>query len=607
MSDITYTIQPIDGLGHYFAVDLVISKPHPDGQVLQMPSWIPGSYMIRDFSKQIVSIAAFRFENKKLSRALPQRSTKNLPLKQLNSDTWQLEPHTGPVLVRSRVYAYDHSVRTAYLDQVRGFFNFSSLCLQVVGQTTQPINCFILSTPLTKNWEVITSLPKQVVNSKGFGQYLAKDYDALIDHPVSLGHFTKIRWQSHGIPHLMVLQGTTRPLNTQQLQRDLKAISEAQIAFFDPKSCIAPFDQYIFHVNVIGNGYGGLEHRASTALLCKRSDLIYQDQSMTAADLKAYQDFLGLCSHEYFHAWMIKKVQPKAFQPYRLNARNYTQLLWLFEGFTSYYDDLHLLRSGRIDKNTYLQRLLDTHHQVQRNPGRHHQSVAQSSFDAWTKYYLMDENTPNAVVSYYAKGALIAMALDVLIRDFSHQSQSLDDVMRLIWRTHGAHADTVGQGMAEDGMDQILLKVLGQHFMPHWRVFKSHYIDGTQDIDIQAVFVSAGIPLKEKVISVTEDLQYLLGIRTNVVEQSLKITHVLEGYLAHHAGLCPNDIVIALNQERVTAANWLNLLSRLSKQPSQPIVFTVFRNDLLHTLVLKLPKLTKNNPLMSKMYTLAQD
>jgi predicted metalloprotease with PDZ domain len=579
MVDIQYTIIPIDGHGHYFEVELLISKPNPAGQRIQMPNWIPGSYMTRDFAKNILSLHAFRLDH-------IQGFREPLHLVQTNSDTWEIKATDGPVLIQSKIYAFDNSVRTAFLDTERAFFNFSSLCFQVVNQTHKPIDCYLQNTPLTKAWEVITTLPSKKVDQRGFGLYYAPQYDALIDHPVSLGRFSKVGWQSFGIPHQIVFQGVIDSLNLTLMKEDLKAICDTHIAFFDPTNNAAPFTEYIFHVNVVGSGYGGLEHRSSTALICKRSDLPYSNQLAQANEIKAYQDFLGLCSHEYFHSWMVKKVQPLAFQPYRLNQRNFTKLLWLFEGFTSYYDDLQLFRSGRIDQKSYLQRILDTHHQVLKNPGRMHQSVAQSSFNAWTKYYLMDENTPNAVVSYYAKGSLIAFALDILIRDFSMETKSLDDVMRMLWQDHGADGDDVGVGLTENGLDKVLSKCLGSSFRPLWLSFKAAYIDGTQDIDVIQLMQSVGISLCVKKVTEAEKIQQSLGIRTLPHDGFIKVTHVLEGYLGQHAGLCPNDLIIALNDEKVNSANWTQLLTRYA---SKKFTLTVFRSDLLKKVSLQLP------------------
>jgi predicted metalloprotease with PDZ domain len=209
----------------------------------------------------------------------------------------------------------------------------------------------------------------------------------------------------------------------------MKKICEAQIAFFEPKTRKAPMDRYVFMTMVVGEGYGGLEHRASTALICNRNDMpVKHNPEMS----EGYKAFLGLCSHEYFHTWNVKRIKPAVFADYDLRQESYTSLLWLFEGFTSYYDDLMLVRSGLIDEAAYLKLVSKTINGVLRGSGRLKQSVAESSFDAWTKYYRQDENSPNAIVSYYTKGSLVALGLDLTIRAETAGKKSLDDVMRTV-------------------------------------------------------------------------------------------------------------------------------------------------------------------------------
>ena len=569
---ITYSIHPTDPKGHRFEVDLLIQEPTLKGQLLQLPRWIPGSYMIRDFSKHVESIKAHSFTSKKLGQTIN--------LHQVDNDTWQMAPHAGPVLVQIVVYAFDTSVSTAYLDQFRGFCNHSSLCLQVLGQTDQPCQIIIHKPTWTSGWEVVTTLPKKQVNTQGFGTYQASSYEELIDHPVSLGKFQYVKWISHQIPHLMVIQGATQLVDTKRLSANLQAICNGHITFFEPKSSRAPFNQYIFHVNAVSQGYGGLEHHNSTALLCKRSDLPYKNAPDSPSKNTAYEDFLGLCSHEYFHAWLVKRIQPLAFQPYQLDRKNFSTLLWFFEGFTSYYDDLLLLRSACISKEHYLNRLLRTVNQIQKNPGRHKQSVSDSSFDAWTKYYQMDANTPNAVVSYYAKGSLIAFALDLLIREATQHVKSLDDVMRLLWQRHGSFRHTPGLGLSEHDFENAVLTVTGVSFKDKWQNFALNYIKGTADIPVIELLASQGIRTTKKRLSITEQIVSQLGVRTANQDGWLKITQVLDHALAQQAGLAPDDVIVSLNQERVTPTNWLKLLEQFS---TQPLKILAFRSDQLKT------------------------
>lgn len=561
---IQYTVWPADLHGHRYQVKLHIAEPDPEGQVLQMPAWIPGSYLIRDFSKQIESIEAYSVGSKK-----------KLSLERLNNDQWRLPKVSGPVEVLTTIYAYDSSVRAAYLDTERAFFNASSLCLEVKGQ--ENLACSLAIAPpeggFTDHWSVQTSLRAAKIDSRGFGFYLAQDYEDLLDHPVAIGEFQIIRWISGGIPHSMAIQGCINSVDVKRLAQDLQAICTCTINLFEPKTKQAPFRSYLFLTNAVLNGYGGLEHRNSTALLCRRDQIPQIDIPL---DESAYREFLGLCSHEYFHAWLVKRIQPKAFQPYDLSKRNHTRLLWLFEGFTSYYDDLQLFRSKRIDLKTYLDLVSTNWNGILRGPGRNKQSLADSSFDAWTKYYQADENTPNAVVSYYGKGALLALGLDLQIRAFSKNKKSLDDLMCLIWQRHGVTLD----GISEDGLDNLVHELLGSDFSKTWADIKSRYIFGTEDIPLQKWVSSKSILVKQKTQSKLEKIKLQLGMRHTDVNGWLKVTHVLDGGAAQLAGLAPGDLLASINGQRVTSGRLDKILSSLTE--GQSIHFCFYRDDLEH-------------------------
>ena len=562
---IQYTVWPADLHGHRFHVKLHIEKPDPKGQALQMPAWIPGSYLIRDFSKQIESIAAY-------SVGKPNHK---LALERIDNDQWRLPMTEGPVEVLTNVYAFDSSVRAAYLDTERAFINPSSLCLTIRGQESLP--CALILIPpkdsSANDWTVQTELRSVKVDSQGYGFYLAKNYDDLLDHPIAIGQFQIAHWQSNGVPHSMAIQGCIHEVDLKRLAVDLQAICKCTIDLFEPKTQLAPFKSYLFLVNAVLAGYGGLEHRNSTALLCRRDQI---PQLNNPLDERSYQEFLGLCSHEYFHAWLVKRIQPKAFQPYQLDRRNHTRLLWLFEGFTSYYDDLQLVRSKRIDLQTYLLQLADHWNGVLRGPGRHKQNLADSSFDAWTKYYQSDENTPNAVVSYYGNGALLALGLDLQIRKFTKSRLSLDDLMRLLWQRHGL----TFEGLAEDGLDALILALLGKGFSKTWAIFKSHYIFGVEDIPIQKWLDPKMILVKHKTHSKLEKIKLQLGLRQTEVSGWLKVTHVLDGGAAQAAGLAPGDLLASINGQRISASRWDKVLSSLTQ--SKDFVLCFYRDDLEH-------------------------
>ena len=560
---IQYTVWPADLHGHHFRVKLHITNPDPNGQVLQMPAWIPGSYLIRDFSKQIESIEAYSIAG----------TRRKIPLERIDNDHWRLPQVNGPIEILTTVYAFDSSVRAAYIDTERAFFNATSLCLAVKGQEHIPCSLAITAPELAfaDHWAVQTTLRAVKTDARGFGFYLAKNYDDLLDHPIAMGEFQIVHWKSNGVAHRMAIQGCNHIVDAKRLAEDLQAICTSTINLFEPKTKRAPFREYLFLVNAVLNGYGGLEHRNSTALLCKRDQI---PQENILFEESTYREFLGLCSHEYFHAWLVKRIQPKAFQPYDLAKRNHTRLLWIFEGFTSYYDDLQLLRSKRIDLKTYLKLVADNWNGILRGPGRHKQSLADSSFDAWTKYYQADENTPNAVVSYYGKGALLALGLDLQIRAFTKNKQSLDDLMRLLWRKHGS------DGIAEDGLDVLVDELLGSGFSKTWADIKARYIFGVEDIPLQKWIGSNLIAVKPKTLSTLEKIKLQFGMRHTDANGWLKVTHVLDGGAAQAAGLAAGDLLASIDGQRITSARWDRVLGSLSESSHTRITF--YRDDLEH-------------------------
>ena len=563
---IYYTILPHDPAGHLFKVTLQIPSPDPQGQLFTLPAWIPGSYMIREFARNIVQIRA-------------RSGEQDVTLQKLDKQTWQATPCSGPLLLEYDVYAWDLSVRTAHLDQTHGFFNGTSVFLCVIGQEHLPhiVDIQPPTDPACDNWRIATSLPELDARRSDFGTYIAGDYDELIDHPVEMGTFTLARFDVLGTPHEIAVTGHVPNLDMDQLISDLTRICETHIRFFDPETQKPPMDRYVFLVMAVGNGYGGLEHRASTALLCSRSDL--PAKTGNALRHEGYQKFMGLCSHEYFHVWLVKRIQPSAFTPYNLQSETYTQLLWLFEGFTSYYDDLLLMRGGVIDASTYLKRVARTINAVKRASGRKKQSLAESSFDTWIKFYRPDENTTNAQVNYYMKGALVALALDLSIRIRTNGEKSLDDGMRLLWQRHGHHDATgfLKKGLAETGAGPLFEEATGLDL----KDFFKRYVHETDELLLAPLFEHFGI----KKSSPTKKGGPSLSLRVQRFGNDCQITNIYEGGAAHVAGLSAGDLLVAIDGLRVPAekasAGLDSLLTRYAVGDAVDV--HVFRRDELMT------------------------
>ena len=570
---VLYRLTPADPAGHRFQVSLTIATPDPAGQQLSLPAWIPGSYLIRDFARQIETLRA-------------HTGGHDVAVEKTGNHSWRAAPCQGPLTVEYSIYAWDLSVRGAHLDESHGFFNGTSVFLKVEGQEQLPCLLDLQPNPQLKNWTVHTSMPLATglpgaAKRHGFGLYRTPDYDALIGHPVEMGTPQVARFKAHGAEHELVFTGVAPNLDLDRIAADVQRICETQIAFFEPETLRAPFldssDRYVFMTMLTGDGYGGLEHRASTALMAARKDLPtigHTDQT------EGYRTFLGLVSHEYFHTWNVKRIKPAAFAPYDLSRENHTRLLWVFEGFTSYYDDLMLLRAGLITFDQYLALLSKTITSVTQGAGRLKQSVAQSSFDAWTRYYKQDENSVNALVSYYTKGSLVALGLDLLIRKESQERYSLDDVMRLMWTRFGRDFYSGQQhGIGEDAMAGLILEATGVDASD----FIRDYAEGTHDVPLQELLAPQGISQQWQADNTLPSLE----ARVRKQGDNAALASVHEGGAAHRAGLSAQDVLLAVDGLRVDGPAGLDTLLA-AYQPGDKVVVHVFRRDELRSFAVTL-------------------
>lgn len=554
-----------------------------------MPAWIPGSYLIRDFARQVETITA-------------QCNGKPVVITKTGNHTWRCAPCDGPLDLDYVVYAWDLSVRSAHVDETHAFFNGTSVFLGATGHTHRPCHILLCPPPHTSSWKVYTSLPLAAGHDKaakrhGFGMYSAPDYDALIDHPIEMGTPQIVSFEAHGILHEMVYTGVIPNLDLERIAADTKKICEAQIEFFDPDEKAAPFldssDRYVFITMVTGDGYGGLEHRASTALMTSRRSLPVRGQAETDP---SYQDFLGLVSHEYFHTWNVKRIKPQAFAPYRLTEENHTRLLWVFEGFTSYYDDLLLCRAGVISQADYLKRLGKVISHVQQAPGRLKQSVAESSFDTWTRFYKQDENSPNALVSYYSKGSLVALGLDLTIRHRSNHQRSLDDVMRLMWQRYGRNFYTPGtdhdnNGVKEGDISALITEATGVDTSE----FIERYAHGCDDLSLKELFGYAEISIERRCSTQRPSID----ARLKESATSITIATAYEGGAAHKGGLSAGDELLAIEGLRVNSnATLEQVLGRW--QPGDRVGVHVFRRDELRSFEVILAKPAQNEFVLEK-------
>ena len=536
---INYKITP-NFLSHEWHITLSFTQANDSETEISLPNWVPGSYLIRDFARHITHISA-------------RCNGKAQPLTQTSKNHWQTPALSGEWEIYYTVYAFDLSVRGSFLSTERGFFDGACLFLKVHGQEEQPHQVEFPTLPHT--WQIATTLPQ--ISATPFQ---TASYAELIDHPVETGIIEFLDFEAQGIPHRIALSGIYPDFDRARFLADIQKICETELAMFPSP---APFTEYLFLLHLGDNLYGGLEHISSTALLADRHSL--PPHGMTDAN-DAYTQLLGLFSHEYFHAWNVKSIKPAAFAPYDLDRENYTEQLWAFEGITSYYDDLFLARSRTIAPEAYLRLLAQSITRVQQTKGRLKQSLAESSFTAWNKFYKQDENSPNAIVSYYQKGALAALCLDLAIRSKSSGRHTLDSVMQQHYRDW---LDT-RQGIPEK----------------QWQARCQAFIGlDLEDFFQTTLYTTADLPLAELLATIGIGLQWQaqprghggaflsepptetpapasdFGARFKQNSDHATLTHVFNGGSAENAALCPQDKIIAIDGYACTdlAAQWAQL------------------------------------------------
>ena len=558
-----YRIVPLDPHAHLYEVSVTVVDPDPAGQHFRLPAWVPGSYLIREFARHFVSVRA-------------EAESGEITITKETKDVWRVAPCFGPLTVVAHIYAFDLSVRAAYLDGARGYFNGASVFLCPIGREDAPCTVDVVPPDAAfGDWRVATTLPVTAAAPFGFGRYRAENYDELIDHPVETGTFATATFMAGGAQHDIAVTGQQQA-DLPRLATDLRRICQWHIDFFGgaPDSK-APFDRYLFQIMAVGDGYGGLEHRTSTSLICRREQLPLSKAEKITDD---YLALLGLASHEYFHAWNVKRIKPEVFLPYDLTREGYTRQLWAFEGITSYYDDLSLVRCGLIPPARYLEILGREFTRMLRNPGRALQSVAESSFDAWIKYYRQDENSPNAIVSYYVKGSLVALALDLTLR--MQSGATLDDLMRALWMRHG-HP---GVGVPEEGIEKLASELAGQDLGD----FFTRYVFGTEDPPLARLLAEFGVTLRLRATTGAKDRggkaatgeppRNTLGAQ---VAPDLKLTYVARGGPASRAGLSAGDTLVAIDDLKASHESLAALLDR--PRDGNSLAVHAFRRDELRT------------------------
>ena len=507
-------------------------------QVLSLPTWIPGSYLIREFSKHIEGVRAYDEDGRLLQ------------IRKNEKNKWQLfNTDFELITVEYDVYAYDLSVRGAYVDQTRLYVNPACACLGLEGQDDKAIEVELFLPPELKHFQLATGLPSKSL-VKGRYTLKAQNYAELIDSPFELADQTRFSFEANGIPHEFVVSGK-HAMNEQRMKQDIEKICATEISMFGS----APFENYTFMTMATGNSYGGLEHPNSTSLISPRDDLPKANEPVEPST--DYQRFLGLCSHEYFHSWLVKFIRPENFVNYDLNKEGYTSLLWIFEGFTSYYDDLILLRSGVINQESYIKLLKSQIDRYLQNPGRAVQTVAESSFDAWVKFYRQDENSNNAGTSYYNKGCLVALCLDLGLR---LRGSSLDELMRKLYEN------------AQNGIqvnERTIYELANDLTGDDWSEQINHLINTTDELPLDQLFPEFGLSY-----TLNHDKSLPFGLKLADKPEGVLIQSARRDGSGVLAGLSANDVIVAIDGLKATA----KLVEKYAKQDGTYIVYA-FRRD----------------------------
>ncbi|MEW6990571.1 M61 family metallopeptidase [Colwelliaceae bacterium 6441] len=542
---IHYQITPKNPNSHLFEVSIHFDTEADKTYTLSLPAWLPGSYMIRDFAKNIISLTAVDQDNK------------HIALHAIDKQTWQIKAANEHTTVSYQVFAFDLSVRTAYLDNQRGFFNGSSTFLAIEECKHQMCSLTVNAPENINHWRVASGLPRAKQTQKyDFGEYLADDYAQLIDCPFAIGDFDSFEFDVEGITHHMVFTSKHYGDRT-RIARDVAKLCQHHIHLFSE----APFKEYWFITHLLAEGFGGLEHKNSTILQASRFDLPNENKAEEFTE--QYQSFLALCSHEYFHAWNICRIKPKAFIPYQLDQESYTEQLWAYEGITSYYDDFSLYRAGIISFNDYLAILSKTATRVYRGQGELKQSVTQSSFFTWTKFYQQGPDAVNNIVSYYTKGSLIALWLDLTIREKSNGKYSLDNLMKELW----IHFGRPSIGTQQEDYLNIANILCGEDISDAF----NQLLNTPSRVDLSPLLTQFGVTFahskfksfnKLDTIETSAYIPYL-GAHYKSLPIGLKVSQVLEASPAANMGLAVNDVIIAVDNMQVTESSLQKLADYL--------------------------------------------
>ena len=566
--EISFTVAMTRPHTHLLEVDIGIRRAAagPQEEQLVMPVWTPGSYLVREFARHVQDFAA----RDAAGQALKWEKT--------NKNTWRVVTNGSRDWHASyRVYANELSVRTSELNSSHAFWNNANILMYLEGHLASPSTVRVVAPDV---WKVATGLPPAPGQRNTFR---AENFDVLYDSPFEVSDFKTLVFNVKGVPHRIVIDGEGN-YDPERMRRDVQKIVETQIEVMGGD---IPYRDYTFILHVRANAGGGLEHANSTALGYPRFGFkITSGDRATSASPAAsgtperdYRGFLSLVSHEFFHLWNVKRIRPDVLGPFDYTQENYTKVLWVAEGVTDYYADLLLRRAGLITENEFLTGTARSIQTLQQNtPGRLVQSVEESSFDTWIKFYRQDENSVNSQVSYYDKGAILGLLLDLEIRKRSNGAKSLDDVMRYLNTEFAKKNRNYGPADFQKAVELMAGSSLEDFFR--------QYVRGTEELDYNAALQAVGLRLDTNAGGDAVERVYF-GADVAVEEDRLVVRRVYAGSPAYDQGLNAGDQIVAIDNARVTTRDFFN--ARIAeKKPGDRIVLSIFRFDELSSLVITL-------------------
>ncbi len=544
---IAFEISFTEPQAHYVEVKMIITGNKEDVIKVKMPVWAPGSYLIREFPKNVEGFEA-------------NGNGKELAFAKTDKNSWKIRTNKAEEIeINYRVYAFEVSVRTSFVDESHAFLSSTGIFMYLNNKIDHPAEVKIIPYP---TWTKISTGLDAVPNKEN--TFFAPNFDVLFDSPIEVGNQDIFYFTASGVDHEVAMVGGGN-YDKEKLKLDIRKIVESETAVFKEN----PNKRYVFIVHNYESGSGGLEHLNSTVLGASRNG--YSNPA-------TYLNFLGLVSHEYFHIWNVKRLRPENLGPFNYDAENYTTNLWISEGFTAYYDNLILIKAGLIDEAKYLQILADDINAVENRPGNIIQTLKESSFDAWIKQYRPNENSSNTTVTYYNKGALVALLLDLEILNATNAKKGLDDVMSAMYDQYYKKED---RGFTEEEFKAMAEKVAGKSLQP---VFD--YIDSAVPLDYNAYLKYAGLQL----IDIAADVELAeLGIKTTIQNGKLIVTNISRGSGAWNDGINVRDEIISINDIRIGTNDDIDNLLKTAK-PNDEYQVLVSRDGMLKSLKIKLTR-----------------